>query len=150
MAVHLKSDRFRRAERTLGRTAGAIVRRLTHKRSATVAVFLVPGATLRRLKLEHYYKRAGRTRPATLGPVDVLSFPEPAQFPHPDRRGAILGEVYLNKALLAGPRERLLFLLVHGVLHLLGYQHEKKRDSIDMERLERKLLDSLMHRRSGE
>jgi probable rRNA maturation factor len=33
--------------------------------------------------------------------------------------------------------------MVHGVLHLLGYDHETDRDAARMERLERKALAAL-------
>lgn len=75
--------------------------------------------------------------------VNVLSFPEPAGFPHPDSRKRRLGEIYLN--LDFGRREpaRLGTLMVHGVLHLLGYRHDRLRDTIKMEALEKKLCKKL-------
>jgi ssRNA-specific RNase YbeY (16S rRNA maturation enzyme) len=75
--------------------------------------------------------------------VNVLSFPEPAGFPNPDSRKKRLGEVYLN--LDFGRREpgRLEALMTHGVLHLLGYRHDRLRDTIKMEALEEKLCKKL-------
>ena len=75
--------------------------------------------------------------------VNVLSFPEPAGFPHPDSLKRRLGEIYLN--LDFGRREpaRLGTLMVHGVLHLLGYRHDRLRDTIKMEALEKKLCKTL-------
>jgi rRNA maturation RNase YbeY len=72
-------------------------------------------------------------------PVDVLAFPEPKVFPHPERRHPSLGEVYLNWDLNRNHPERLAFLLVHGILHLAGYRHKKRHDSMVMETLEKKL-----------
>jgi hypothetical protein len=132
--------------RDLERIAVAVVRRLRGRAPfPSVSVFLLPGAELRRLKLEHCFRRAGRRRPARLGSVGVLAFPEPARFPRPERRGAALGEVYLNSDLRSEPK-RLRALLVHGVLHLLGYRHGRKRDTIAMETLERKLVAELTRR----
>ncbi len=34
-------------------------------------------------------------------------------------------------------------LVVHGVLHLMGYDHESERDAVRMERLERRILGRL-------
>ncbi|TSC96374.1 MAG: putative rRNA maturation factor, partial [Parcubacteria group bacterium Athens1014_10] len=31
-------------------------------------------------------------------------------------------------------------LLIHGLLHLLGYDHQKEKDALKMERLEKRLL----------
>jgi probable rRNA maturation factor len=39
--------------------------------------------------------------------------------------------------------DHLAHLMVHGVLHLLGYDHETDRDAARMERLERKALATL-------
>ncbi len=41
------------------------------------------------------------------------------------------------------PRHHLQHLVVHGVLHLLGYDHETSADAAVMERLEVELLASL-------
>ena len=32
---------------------------------------------------------------------------------------------------------------VHGLLHLLGYNHVKKRDYLKMDKIEEKILDSI-------
>ena len=39
--------------------------------------------------------------------------------------------------------DHLTHLLLHGCLHLLGYDHEKKADAVEMESLEIKLLNQL-------
>jgi probable rRNA maturation factor len=40
-------------------------------------------------------------------------------------------------------KEELSRLLVHGFLHLLGYDHQKEKEAIKMERLEKRILKSL-------
>ena len=79
--------------------------------------------------------------------VSVLSFPEPKDFPHPESRKRRLGEVYLNldfgRQDAGGKSGRLPALMVHGVLHLLGYRHDRLRDTIKMEALEKKLCKKL-------
>ncbi len=72
--------------------------------------------------------------------VNVLSFPEPEGFPRPDSEKKILGQIYLNFDLNGKDFERLRFLLIHGLLHLLGYQHDGKRDTMEMEALEDELV----------
>jgi len=71
----------------------------------------------------------------------VLSFEEPKNFPHPQTKTKVLGEIYLNTDyfLKAKSKSELAFFLVHGLLHLLGYKHFKKRDRIKMERLNEKI-----------
>src|SRR3989344_664219 len=76
---------------------------------------------------------------------NVLAFPAPKNFPRPDIRARFLGEIYLNpdyikKEKLGIASQKLVYMLIHGFLHLLGYDHKKKTDRIKMEREEAKLL----------
>ena len=78
------------------------------------------------------------------GASDVLSFPDLA-------KGAYLGDIALGYEILArdaGLAGKMLFahflhLLVHGVLHLKGYQHQSRAAAREMENLERAILASL-------
>lgn len=67
--------------------------------------------------------------------TNVLSFQKPKNFP--DTK---LGEVYLDPLYIRRRKENLDLMLVHGVLHILGYDHEKRNDRIKMEREEALLL----------
>ena len=73
----------------------------------------------------------------------MLAFPEPAKFPHPEMKKKYLGEIYLNRDILKKSPERAKALLLHGVLHLLGYDHKKRLDIAEMESLEKKILAKL-------
>lgn len=70
--------------------------------------------------------------------VDVLSFPADPAFPGAEE-GSGLGDIYLNWDAFKDDFAYLQFLMIHGVLHLLGYAHEEKNDTLAMERLERTL-----------
>lgn len=122
-----------RAERALTRTAQRALRFL-HVARGDIAVHVLPNRELRALK-RRYLRRDARV-------VDVLAFPEPPRFPHPERKGPFLGEVYLNEGFLRDP-VRLRYLLVHGMLHILGYRHSRRRDMMVMERLEKRVLRKL-------
>lgn len=75
---------------------------------------------------------------------NVLSFEAPKKFPRPDVKGyESLGEVYLNPDYIRKNGEDLAFMLVHGLLHLLGYDHKKERDRIKMEAKEKELMEKL-------
>jgi probable rRNA maturation factor len=105
-----------------------------HIRGATLDIFLLGNRDMTALKARFIKKK---TEP------NVLSFPEPARFPHPEMKKKYLGEIYLNRDILKKSPERAKALLLHGVLHLLGYDHIKKMDIARMEALEAKTLGRL-------
>jgi len=70
--------------------------------------------------------------------LNVLSFPEKTGFPVPGA-APFLGEIYINYDWAEKKNDALVRLLIHGILHLLGYRHAVKRDIIKMEKLEQKL-----------
>jgi probable rRNA maturation factor len=85
------------------------------------------------------------------GPTDVMSFPMDEL--RPGREGAPSGpglvgdvvicpEVAAAQAVTAGhsTAEEVLLLLVHGFLHLLGYDHAEPEDETQMFALQRRLL----------
>ena len=51
-----------------------------------------------------------------------------------------IGEIYLAPDYIRRENESLERLLTHGILHLLGYDHQKKGDSIRMENLEKRVF----------
>jgi probable rRNA maturation factor len=103
-------------------------------RAAALDIILLDNASITKLKARFIKKR---TEP------NVLSFPEPSHFPHPETKKRYLGEIYLNRDILKKSPERANALLLHGVLHLLGYDHIKKADMVEMEALEAKMLKKL-------
>jgi probable rRNA maturation factor len=67
------------------------------------------------------------------GPTDVLSFP----MDEPDGDVHVLGDVVIAPAVAArnnpaDPAGELRLLVVHGVLHLLGYDHELDAERAEM------------------
>lgn len=115
--------------------------RLSHKimlmlkvKNSTLDIFLLDNKSITRLKARFIKKR---TEP------NVLAFPEPSYFPHPETKSKYLGEIYMNKDILKKSPERAKALLVHGMLHLLGYDHKKKADLVAMEAMEGKILKKL-------
>ncbi len=90
------------------------------RRSATVSVTFLGPTRMRRLNLE--YKRHDR-------PTDVISF----QLPGPD--GSLVGDIYVCPAVAAREAkaagvtqaEELARLVIHGTLHVLGYDHPEGR-----------------------
>ncbi len=74
---------------------------------------------------------------------NVYAYPAFPGFPYPGIKEKPLGEIYLNPTYIKRQGERVEFMLIHGFLHLLGYDHVKKNDRIIMERLEQKLLEEI-------
>ncbi len=92
------------------------------------------------------------------GPTDVMSFPMDELRPgrdgvEPDE--GILGDIVLcptvaaKQAAEAGhtPAEELLLLTVHGILHLLGFDHAEPEERKEMFGLQRTLLLTFLARR---
>ncbi|MCP9455204.1 MAG: rRNA maturation RNase YbeY [Nitrospira sp.] len=124
---------------SLVRAAQAILRAVGESR-AELSLELVGDGRMRRLN--QVYRGNNRT-------TDVLAFAM-REAPSPCRR--LLGDVVISvptavrqaKAAGRSLNEELASLLVHGVLHLCGYDHEKsKREASRMKRRERAVLRSL-------
>lgn len=120
-------------------------RRKPRARTVELAVVLTSDAAVKRLNARY----RGRNKP-----TDVLSFPawlasEPGAAG--DAREAMLGDVIIARAVSARDAraenkplsEHLMHLVVHGVLHLLGYDHGRDTDALAMERLEISVLKTL-------
>jgi probable rRNA maturation factor len=120
-------------EDKLARLAQKILKTLKI-RGAALDIILLNNTQMATLKARFIKKK---TEP------NVLSFPEPAHFPHPETKKRYLGEIYLNRDILKQSPDRAKALLLHGVLHLLGYDHKKKADIVKMEGLEKKILGKL-------
>ncbi len=98
-------------------------------------IFLLGKAEMKRLKKKFL--------PREKGPANVLSFGEPVNWPNPGGGSEKLGEIYLNLDLTGGEMDKLAPLFLHGLLHLLGYDHKKKGDRIRMENLEEKIINKI-------
>lgn len=122
----------------LDRLADLVLRDL-RRSGQKVSIHLVPPTEMRRLAARFFSDPAQH--------LNVLSFPAPQGAFALPRVGSqiFLGEIYLNRALAKGalgPAE-ILRLLIHGILHLVGYHHKGTRDTIRMEALETKLIAQL-------
>ena len=130
-------DAVRRAVLTVGRLYGAL--------DAEVSVTLTNDAHIHALNRD--YRGVDR-------PTDVLSFAlteseEPEIFDAPG--GVVLGDLVISLERAAAQAEtyghsflrELSFLTVHGMLHLLGYDHIEKEERLEMEEEQRHVMDAL-------
>ncbi len=111
-------------------------------RAAEISLVLTDDATLRRYNLR--YRGIDK-------PTNVLSFAA-GEEPTPDCAGPLLlGDVLLAYETLGREAEQqskrfadhFCHMVVHGVLHLLGHDHETEAEAAAMERLELAALDRL-------
>jgi len=114
----------------------ALLNKLT---KSTVAIRIIDEDDMRALN------QAYRNKPKT---TNVLSFP--SQLPEP-MRGDFIGDIAIcapvvqNEAELQNKSFEAHFahLVVHGVLHLLGFDHENDEEAITMEREEILIMQAL-------
>ncbi len=146
---HLAIDNRQRAVRLARGPLESFLRRVRDEvgfRNAGVTVCLVSDAEIARLN-ETFRKKKG--------PTDVLSFPTVARRrPLPlgsktVKPGEYLGDIAISPTTARRYARKhgrnfsneLQVLILHGVLHLLGYDHESDRG--EMDRVERKLRKRL-------
>lgn len=114
---------------------------------AALSLSFVGDAAMRRLNHEH----RGKDRT-----TDVLSFPLHEPFAVPKRAGPgepelLLGDIIISvdvaarqaAAYDASLQREIERLLIHGVLHLLGHDHEEPRERARMLREERRLAAAI-------
>ena len=130
-----------RAARGLGtklkRAARAALRRSgTDTKDAALTILLAGDEKLRTLNAG--FRRKNK-------PTNVLSFPAPANGENYLGDVALAYGVTRGEARSAGKRlsDHAVHLVVHGVLHLVGYDHETARQADVMEPLETAILASL-------
>ncbi len=145
MSVYLRNAtrKHRIGARRIARSARALLVAIGRP-DATLSLTFVGDAAMRRLNREHR------------GTTDVLSFPmyEPFAVPKRARAGEpelMLGDIIISvdvavrqaaayAATLDAEIER---LLVHGMLHLLGHDHEEAGERARMVREERRLAAAI-------
>ncbi|MBN2197994.1 rRNA maturation RNase YbeY [Candidatus Wolfebacteria bacterium] len=115
--------------------------KILKKDNVLIDIYLISGIRMKFLNK----KFRGKDKTTT-----ILSFVEPRNFILPPSKFRKLGEIYLNIANIKHQELRDK-LAVHGVLHLLGYNHNRKSDRIKMEKKEKWIigkLDSCNNRKS--
>lgn len=119
-------------KRVLRALSGAL--RIFTKKDSELEVYLVGNGEMK--KINRISRRKNKV-------ANVLAFETPASFPHPQSRKRFLGEIYLAPDYILKKEEDISYLALHGLLHLLGYDHIKNRDRIKMEKKERALWRAL-------
>ncbi len=84
-------------------------------------------------KLNRVYRGKNKT-------TNVLSFCEPKDFISAPSKLKYLGEIYINPDFIVKNNQDNKLMVVHGVLHLFGYDHEYLKERLKMEKKESDLL----------
>jgi probable rRNA maturation factor len=132
---------------TLARTAAAATLRQCAPtlldRAGEVTITLSDDQVLQQLNQDHRQKE---------GPTNVLSFPMmDGKDELSNEVDILLGDVIIAHGVTAREAtesdkaisDHLSHLVVHGVLHLLGYDHEDDEDATEMENVEVEILKNL-------
>ena len=112
---------------------------------AEISVSFVNNEQIRQLNAEYRQKDA---------PTDVLSFPlgSGGKYDRNMETGALqLGDIVISKEKVIAQAEEYghsvkreyAFLIAHSVLHLSGYDHMEEEERIEMETLQREILNEL-------
>ena len=83
-------------------------------------------------------------------PTNVLSFELPENFPVGDEK-TLIGEIALCEEIIHEESKkykkifenRLKHMIIHGLLHLIGFDHIKKEEENKMESIEKKIMKSI-------
>ena len=125
--------------RTIKRVMSAAARVMPRYAYSEISVAFVTGSVSRRLNRQ--YRRIDR-------PTDVLSFSERDSRIGMSRQRGYIGEIIIAMPHTARQARRLghtlrheiTILLIHGFLHLVGYDHLRRADAQRMNRLELRIL----------
>jgi probable rRNA maturation factor len=131
---------FPTRDEAIGRAAAAVADCCAGARGSEACVVLADDALVRGLNRDYRGKDA---------PTNVLSFP--FENPPAEAGPRHLGDVVLALETVRAeadaqgipPEHHLQHLVVHGLLHLLGFDHEADADAEIMERLEVEILATL-------
>lgn len=138
VSVLNRQDRVSIDRRKIGAAARRVLQALGYG-GYELAVILADDQEITRLNRQHFRRNR---------PTNVISFPMMDETPV-SVRAKMLGDVVISaetaerEAAEVGKKteDEVLFLLIHGILHLAGHDHEKGRgDRVEMEAKERELL----------
>ncbi|MDO8946466.1 MAG: pyridoxine 5'-phosphate synthase [Desulfocapsaceae bacterium] len=149
LSFHYNCQDCRINSRLLQRRAGALLREC-RVADHSLSILMVDDQEISWLNDHYRHKR---------GPTNVLSFPfsDGADISLSMLPVKELGDIVISidtalresKEFKQSLHDRLIWLITHGLLHLLGYDHElSDADAILMQNKERELLNRLQHSRS--
>ncbi len=123
-----QAKKFERPVMKISRQLTAVLmkRAVFSRKKGIIEIYLASGRQMKALN-KKFLKKDRDT--------NVISLVTPEYF-----SDSIVGEVYLNPLFIKKNRQDMNLMLIHGVLHILGYDHKRKSDRIKMEKKEEQLL----------
>ena len=140
-----QNKKYRINEALVKKIAGKVLREVRKSHSSEIEIVFLSDRAIRRLNKK--YKKADR-------PTDVLSFKL-------DRDGTggkkFLGNIFISvdrafansKIFNTGPEDELVLYVIHGILHLFGYDDEDPKARRRMEGKQKEILGGLCRNLSG-
>ena len=111
--------------------------KLFQKKSKNFTIFLTNNKMMRELNKKFRKKNK---------PTDVLSFPFNNKIKH--KKNLYLGDIAISYEIVNKRSKNSIFFLeldkmwIHGYLHLLGYDHKRKKDFTKMKKIEDLILNT--------
>jgi len=137
LTVPPRSQQLPRIDSRLLRSQAVRALKAVDQSKSELSIAIVTDDEIAALNSEHRGKRSA---------TDVLSF-SLLEGEHSDQRGKLLGDVIIGietaarqaRAAHRGLEEEVARLLIHGILHLLGWNHEESAEAKLMRAEERRL-----------
>jgi len=101
---------------------------------SVIEIYLISDGLMKEINYCHQNRRKT---------TDILSFPA-ADGPYPETKDRPLGEIYLAPRFIKKNKKSIEELLIHGILHLVGYNHKKEIEWRKMEAKELALKQKLL------
>ena len=130
--------RFRKVELGIEKSALFFLSALS-KKNVHLDIFLVSKRKMHAINRTHCGKNYS---------TNVLAFEHPNNFPVSSDLEMELGEIYLCPGHIKKHKEDIYHMLLHGILHLVGFNHENKSDRIKMEKTEEDLTAKWLSNKS--
>ncbi len=92
---------------------------------------------------DNFIKKINRIYRKKNATTNVLSFCEPKDFVGAPSRFKYLGEIYINPDFIYKNHQDEKLMVVHGILHLFGYDHEYLKERLKMEKKEMALIKKI-------
>ncbi len=139
LEIFVLDERCGQYKKTVERIGKKIIIYLKKDKSV-VRVYLVSGKLMRSINKRFL----GKDRDTNILSFEEKGSPDFFDFGKLTKdREKMAGEIYLSPGYIARHKEDINHLLVHGILHLFGYDHKAKGDTIKMENLEKRIKKAL-------